>query len=103
VENALSSHLRERRRQESLRAAVAANRRALDLATERYTGGVESFLSVLDAQRSVHAAEDQLVQSERNVAVSLVAVYKSLGGGWSADRTLTTSAEAPGSRKLAAK
>jgi outer membrane protein, multidrug efflux system len=83
VENALAAHSRERARQESLRAAVEANRRALDLATERYTGGLESFLSVLDAQRSVYAAEDELVQSERNAAVSLVAVYKSLGGGWS--------------------
>ena len=83
VENALSAYGRERARQESLRAAVAANRRALDMATERYTGGLESFLSVLDAQRAVYAAEDQLVQSQRNAAVSLVAVYKSLGGGWS--------------------
>jgi multidrug efflux system outer membrane protein len=85
VENALSAHARERARQESLRASVASNRRALDLATDRYTSGLESFLSVLDAQRSVYAAEDQLVQSERNVAVNLVAVYKTLGGGWSPD------------------
>lgn len=85
VENALSAHTRELRRREFLRASVAANRRALDLATERYTGGLESFLSVLDAQRSVYAAEDQLVQSERSVGVSLVALYKSLGGGWSAE------------------
>jgi NodT family efflux transporter outer membrane factor (OMF) lipoprotein len=82
VENALSAHGRELSRQESLRTSVAANRRALELATERYTGGLENFLSVLDAQRSVYAAEDQLVQSERNVAVTLIAVYKALGGGW---------------------
>jgi outer membrane protein TolC len=37
---------------------------------------------LLDAQRSVYLAEDQFVQSQRNVAVSIVAVYKSLGGGW---------------------
>ncbi len=85
VENALSSHTRELRRHESLRASVAANRRALELAMDRYTSGLESFLSVLDAQRSVYAAEDQLVQSERNAVVSLIAVYKSLGGGWSLD------------------
>jgi NodT family efflux transporter outer membrane factor (OMF) lipoprotein len=83
VENALSSYARERLRQDSLREAVAANQRALDLAVERYTSGLESFLSVLDAQRSVYAAEDQLVQAERAAVVSLVAVYKSLGGGWS--------------------
>ncbi len=82
VENALSAHGRELRRQESLRASVAANRRALELATERYTSGLENFLGVLDAQRSVYAAEDQLVQSQKNVAVALIAVYKALGGGW---------------------
>jgi NodT family efflux transporter outer membrane factor (OMF) lipoprotein len=82
VENALSAHGRELRRQESLRASVAANRRALELATERYTSGLENYLSVLDAQRSMYAAQDQLVQSERNAAVTLIAVYKALGGGW---------------------
>ena len=82
VENALSAHGRELLRKESLSASVAANRRALELANERYTSGLESFLAVLDAQRSLYAAEDQLVQSERNVAVALIAVYKALGGGW---------------------
>jgi NodT family efflux transporter outer membrane factor (OMF) lipoprotein len=82
VENALVAHARERIRQESLRAAVAANRVALELATQRYTGGLESFLSVLDAQRSVYVAEDRLVQGDRDVATHLVAVYMSLGGGW---------------------
>ncbi|PYT05904.1 MAG: hypothetical protein DMF49_12780 [Acidobacteria bacterium] len=86
VENALSSHARERRREESLRSSVEANRRALDLATERYTSGLESFISVLDAQRSVYAAEDQLVQSEKNGVVTLIAVYKALGGGWSSEK-----------------
>src|SRR5262249_6670606 len=82
VENALSAHGRERAREASLRQAVAANGRALEVATERYTRGLESFLSVLDAQRSLFAAEDELVQSDRDVAVTLVAVYKALGGGW---------------------
>jgi NodT family efflux transporter outer membrane factor (OMF) lipoprotein len=82
VENALSAHARERRRQDELAASVAANRRALELATERYTGGLESFLSVLDAQRSLYEAEDLLVQSESAAAIDLIAVYKALGGGW---------------------
>ena len=82
VENALSAHVREQRRRAELRASVAASRRALDLATERYTGGLESFLSVLDAQRSLYAAEDLLVQSGSDTAVDVIAVYKALGGGW---------------------
>jgi outer membrane protein, multidrug efflux system len=91
VENALSSHTREQRRLETLRASVDANRRALDLATERYTGGLENFLSVLDAQRAVYGAEDGLAQSETNAIVSLIAVYKALGGGWAVDGTMYSS------------
>jgi outer membrane protein TolC len=83
VENALSAHTRERSREASLKAAVDSTRRALALATDRYTSGLEDFLSVLDAERSVYAAEDQLVRSEKTTAVTLIAVYKALGGGWS--------------------
>ena len=90
VENALSSQTREQRRLEALRASVAANRRALDLAIERYTGGLENFLSVLDAQRAVYGAEDGLAQSETNAMVSLIALYKALGGGWALDGTTLT-------------
>jgi multidrug efflux system outer membrane protein len=85
VENALSAQTREQQRLDTLRASVAANRRALDLATERYTGGLENFLSVLDAQRAVYATEDAQTQSETNAMVSLIAVYKALGGGWTVD------------------
>jgi outer membrane protein, multidrug efflux system len=85
VENALSAHTRERSREASLKAAVDSTRRALALATDRYTSGMENFLSVLDAERSVYAAEDQLVRSEKTTAVTLIAVYKALGGGWSAE------------------
>ena len=87
VSDALLAHARELERQGSLRTAAAANRRALDVSLDRYTSGLDSFLSVLDAQRSVQAADDAVVQSERNAAVSLIAVYKSLGGGWSRDET----------------
>src|SRR5262249_57200010 len=82
VEDSLSAHVRERHRLETLRAAAAANRRALDLATERYTGGVESFLSVLDAQRAVYAAEDGVAQSETDSMVRLIAGYTTLGRAW---------------------
>jgi len=87
VENALSSQIREQRRLEALRAAVAANRRALHLATERYTGGLENVLFVRDAQRAVYASEGGLAQSETNAMVTLIAVYKALGGGWALDGT----------------
>lgn len=81
VENTLSAHTHEQRRLDTLRATVAANRWALDLAVDRYTRGLENFLSVLDAQRSVYLSEDAVAQSETRVTVALIAVYKSLGGG----------------------
>jgi NodT family efflux transporter outer membrane factor (OMF) lipoprotein len=82
VENALVGHARELRRHGALGEAVAAERRSLELATARYTGGLESFLSVLDAQRAVFAAENELARSETGRAVTLISVYKALGGGW---------------------
>ncbi len=98
VENALSAQTREQRRLEALRASVAANRRALDLATDRYTSGLESFLSVLDAQRALYAADDGVAQSETNAMVSLIAVYKALGGGWALDGTTRPSSDGEAGR-----
>jgi outer membrane protein TolC len=52
------------------------------MATELYTRGLIPFLDVLDAQRSLYAAENDLTQSEAIMASNLVALYKALGGGW---------------------
>jgi multidrug efflux system outer membrane protein len=82
VENALVASGKERERYRSLQEQVNANRRAVELANERYTKGVADFLNVLDAERSLYQAEDSLVQSERTVTANLIAVYKALGGGW---------------------
>ena len=98
VENALSAHSRERRREESLRASVVANRRAVELATERYMSGLESFLSVLDARRSLYAAEDRLASSETAVVTSLIAVCKALGGGWDPDDPMLAATPLAASR-----
>jgi len=82
VENALVAHANEQVRYRALTDAVAANRRALELANELYTKGLGEFLNVLDAERSLYQAEDQLADSERTVTENLVALYKALGGGW---------------------
>ena len=57
------------------------------MATELYTRGVIDFLSVLEAQRSLFASEEQLIISEKNLSANLVALYKALGGGWERDAT----------------
>jgi hypothetical protein len=43
---------------------------------------VSDFLTVLDAERTMLQAQDQLEQSETATATTLVAVYKALGSGW---------------------
>jgi outer membrane protein, multidrug efflux system len=82
VESALVSYRHEQSRYRSLLAAVAANRRAVEVASELYTKGLVPFLNVLDAERTLYASESDLAQSEANMASNLVALYKALGGGW---------------------
>jgi outer membrane protein, multidrug efflux system len=82
VEISLVNYSQEQARHRSLRDAVAANRRALEMANELYLSGLNSFLNVLDAQRSLYSSENDLAQSEATMAANLVALYKALGGGW---------------------
>ncbi len=82
VEDALVAYNREQVRLQSLQEAVDANERAVDLSMELFQKGSADFLSVLDAQRSLFAAQDSKAQSEQQVSADLVALYKALGGGW---------------------
>jgi NodT family efflux transporter outer membrane factor (OMF) lipoprotein len=82
VENSLINYSREQERYRTLRDAVAANRRAVEMANELYIRGLADFLNVLDNQRSLFATESALAQSETTMATNLVALYKALGGGW---------------------
>ena len=52
------------------------------LAYTRYEGGVDTLLNALDAERELFDAQLQLTQTRRNELLSLVQLYKALGGGW---------------------
>jgi multidrug efflux system outer membrane protein len=82
VQNSLVAYAKEQQRRAALADAVAANQRALQLATVRYNQGLTDFLNVLVAEGSLFSSQDQLVQSNRAVGTDLVAIYKALGGGW---------------------
>ena len=62
--------------------AVAASKEALRLASLRYTAGLSSYLEVLDAQQQVFPAENALSQARLARLLTLVQLYKALGGGW---------------------
>jgi multidrug efflux system outer membrane protein len=84
VETALVAYADAQSRREKLAAESAADADATEIAKLLYGRGVESFLPILDAERSLYAADDELAQSERDSALALIALYKSLGGGWPA-------------------
>ncbi|MDO8142561.1 MAG: efflux transporter outer membrane subunit [Candidatus Brocadiales bacterium] len=87
VENAIVAYNTEYVRRQNLSEAVDANRRAVELASELFTKGLVNFLNVLDAERSLYSAEDELIQSERTVSLNLVTLYKALGGGWETEQS----------------
>ena len=65
------------------RAVAQAESARLRLSDLRYTNGVASYLDLLDAQRSLFAAQQALVQTRLAQLQSQVTLYKALGGGWS--------------------
>jgi outer membrane protein, multidrug efflux system len=73
-------------------AQLAAERARFRLADLRYRNGISSYLDVLDAQRSLYAAEQALVQTQILRAQNRVALYRAVGGGWNATPALTVSA-----------
>ena len=80
TENALTRYAKQQSRLAIVVEQAAAARRAADLAQIQYREGSEDFLALLDAQRNQLAADDALAAAESSVNVSVVAVYKALGG-----------------------
>jgi NodT family efflux transporter outer membrane factor (OMF) lipoprotein len=81
TETALTRYLQEEVRRQTLARSVADQRESVRLSQLRYQEGVISFLDVLDAQRALLAAEIELARSEAAASTNLIAVYKALGGG----------------------
>jgi NodT family efflux transporter outer membrane factor (OMF) lipoprotein len=82
VQNALVNYAQEQDRRDRLSQSVEQSQLAVDLSNAQYRGGQVDFLSVLEAQRDLFAAEDQLVQSQASVTIDLITLYRALGGGW---------------------
>ncbi len=68
-----------RSRQEALVATLQDRSR---LSYRRYRGGVDTLLNALDADRDLFDAELRLAQTRRDELLSVVSLYRALGGGW---------------------
>src|SRR6267143_2073190 len=82
VSNALVQYRRVREIRTQQELLVGSLRDASRLAHLRYEGGVDTLLNALVADTSLFSAELSLAQTRRNELLSLVQLYKALGGGW---------------------
>src|SRR6202167_1760755 len=85
VEDALVAYAKERTRHQALAASAEDFTPPDILALDRYEEGYDTYLDVLEAQRSLYAAQDSLAQSDQQIIDDLIAIYKALGGGWQTD------------------
>jgi len=63
-------------------ALVAATREGFDLSQARYKSGKDSYLVLLDSQRSDYAAQQALISTQLAEQTNRITLYKALGGGW---------------------
>ena len=82
VSNALIAHQRVRESRVQQEALVAAIEDRKRLAYLRFRGGVDTMLNALDADRELLQAQLDLRQIKLNELLSVVQLYKALGGGW---------------------
>ena len=65
------------------------------LSVQRYEGGVDNYLQVLDAQRSLFQGELDLARLRQQELASIVQLYRALGGGWNAGTAAVVDAGRP--------
>jgi outer membrane protein, multidrug efflux system len=82
VSDALIAHQRTRESRVEQQKLVVALEDRKRLAYARYTGGVDTQLNALDADRDLLSAQLTLEQVRYAELVSVIQLYKALGGGW---------------------
>lgn len=83
TETALNAYANELQRNAALRRARDQSAEAVRIQRLRQAAGAQSFLDVLDADRTLSQQEADLAQSDAALATGQIAVFKALGGGWS--------------------
>jgi multidrug efflux system outer membrane protein len=82
VSDALIEYQRSQEYYARQQELTQANRDAADLATVRYEGGVTSYLEVLYNEQQLFDSEFNLSQARLSELLSVVQLYRALGGGW---------------------
>jgi multidrug efflux system outer membrane protein len=82
VADALVQHQKAREIRGQQEALVATLQDRSNLSYRRYRGGVDTLLNALDADRDLFDGELRLAQAQRDELLSIVNLYRALGGGW---------------------
>ena len=82
VDDALTDYREAQRRRIEIARAVAENQSALQAARQRYSEGATNFLDVTATQAQLLQSENDLSDSDTQIATDLVNLYRALGGGW---------------------
>jgi len=82
VDNALDAVAAQQRQHEELLISYEQNKQALLIAERGYQEGASDYLRVLTAQRNLLASQTSLNNNATNSTLTLVNLYKALGGGW---------------------
>lgn len=85
VEAALTAYMQEQERRNALDRSTAASEKAVELVESLYRNELTDFQNVLDMQRTLFLQQDKLAVSRGQVVLSLIRIYKAVGGGWSGD------------------
>jgi multidrug efflux system outer membrane protein len=85
VSDALAGRATLGRQLLSQQRQMRAEQRRFELADLRYRSGAASYLDVLDAQRSLFATQQAVVEARAALIQNQVALYRALGGGWSSE------------------
>jgi NodT family efflux transporter outer membrane factor (OMF) lipoprotein len=84
VENGITGLATLDRAERQATASVRSAQRAFDIATDRYKGGVDTYLDVITAQQTLLTNQRQAVQIQGQQFTTAVFLVKALGGGWDA-------------------
>jgi outer membrane protein, multidrug efflux system len=82
VENGITGLSSLERAETQASASVQSAQRAFDIATDRYKGGVDTYLDVITAQQTLLTNQRQAVQIQGQQFATAVFLVKALGGGW---------------------
>lgn len=82
AENAIVAYLKSHQQLASYKRAAEASQRSVEISKAQYDNGLINYNTVINTLTANVAQQDLLSLTKGTVAVNLVEVYKSLGGGW---------------------